>query len=83
MRNIAVRTMPENGDVVIRDHVRDGRRVFALQTVPRPEQCVLRSRDDAVRQAVVFAKREHVRVWSTNDGAGFVLLEDFRVARSV
>jgi hypothetical protein len=78
MRGTAVRTMPENGDVVIRPHVQDGRRVFALHTVPGPEQCVLRSRDDAVGQAVVFAKREHVRVWSTDDGAGFVLLEDFR-----
>jgi hypothetical protein len=83
MRDIGVRTVPENGDVVIRHHVHDGRRVFALHMVPGPEQCVLRSRDDAVRQAVVFAKREHVRVWSTADGAGFVLLEDFRVVNAV
>jgi hypothetical protein len=81
MRDIAVQTMPENGDVVIRDHLHDGRRAFALHTVPGPEQCVLRSRDDAVRQAVVFAKRAHVRVWSTDDGAGFVLLKDFRDAK--
>jgi hypothetical protein len=51
--------------------------------VPGPEQFVLGSRDDAVKQAVIFAKREHVRVWSTDDGGGFVLLEDFRVAKSV
>ena len=81
MRETAVRTMPENGDVVIRHHVRDGRSVFAMHTVPGPEQCVLGSKDDAVRHAVVFAEREHVRVWSTADGAGFVLLKDFRGAK--
>jgi hypothetical protein len=78
MRDIAVRIMPEHGDVIIRQHVHDGRRAFALHTVPGPEQCVLHSRDEAVRQAVVFGKRAHVRVWSTDDGAGFVLLDDFR-----
>ena len=83
MRVMPVRTMPENGDVVIRERVRDGRRVFTMHTVPGPEQCVLRSRDDAVRQAALFAKRERVRVWSTDDGAGFVLLEDFRAAHLV
>jgi hypothetical protein len=83
MRDIGVRTMPQNGDVVIRHHVHDGRRVFVLHRVPGPEQFVLGSWDDAVRQAVVFAKREHVRVWSTDDGAGFVLLEDLRVVKSV
>jgi hypothetical protein len=75
--------MPEDGDVVIRDYVTDGRRVFALYTVPNPEQYVLRSREDAVGQAVIFAKREHVRVWLTDGGAGFLLLEDFRVVKSV
>jgi hypothetical protein len=75
--------MPEDGDVVIRHHVRDGRRMFALCTVAGPDQYVLRSREDAVGQAVVFAKREHVRVWVADEGAGLVLLEDFRVVKSV
>jgi hypothetical protein len=83
MRGTTVTTAPEDGDVVIRHHERDGRRAFALHMVPGPEQCVLRSREDAIRQAVVFAKREHVRVWSTDDGAGLVLLKDFRVVKSV
>jgi hypothetical protein len=75
--------MPQKGDVVIRHHVHDGRRVFVLHRVPGPEQFVLGSWDDAVKQAVVCAKREHVRVWSTDDGAGFVLLEDLPVVKSV
>jgi hypothetical protein len=83
MRDIGVRTVPENGNVVIRHDVHDGRRVFALHTLPGPEQCVLRSRDDAIRRAVVFARRDHARVWSTGDGAGLVLLKDFRVVKSV
>ena len=78
MRDTPVRTMPESGDVVIHHHVRDGERMFALQTVPGPEQCVLPSREDALRQAVAFAKRAHVRVWSSDGGAGYVLLKDFR-----
>jgi hypothetical protein len=83
MRDTVVRTMPESGDIVIRHDVRDGRRVFAMHAVPGPDQCLLSSQDDAVRQAVVFAKREHVRVWSTDDGAAFVLLRDFRRVKPV
>jgi hypothetical protein len=83
MRGRAITTAPEDGDVVICHHERDGRRMFALHTVPGPEQCVLRSRDDAIRHAVVFAKRAHVRVWSGDDGAGLILLKDFRVLRAV
>jgi hypothetical protein len=83
MRGKAITTAPEEGDVVIRHYERDGRSAFVLHTVPGPEQCVICSRDDAVRQAVVFAKRERVRVWSTDDGAGAILLKDFRVVKSV
>jgi hypothetical protein len=44
---------------------------------------VLRSRDEAVAQAVTVAKREHVRAWLTDERYDFVLLEDFRVVESV
>ena len=83
MGDRAVRATPDDGDVVVRRYVRDGRRVFVLHTVPGPEQWVAGSREDAVGLAAAFAERQHVRVWSTDDGAGFVLLKDFRVMRAV
>jgi hypothetical protein len=82
MNDMAARTAPEDGDIVIQHQECDGGRVFALRAMPRPEQILVRSRDEAVRQGIAFARREGVRVWVTDERTGFVLLEDFRVAKS-
>jgi LPS sulfotransferase NodH len=80
---MAARSTPEDGDVVIREEVRDRRVVYVLHTAPGADQYLLRSREDAVAQAVIWAKRQQVRVWLTDEGYDFRLLEDFRVAASV
>lgn len=70
---------PDDGDIVIRQETRDGRRVFVLHTAPGPDQVVLRIRDAAIAQAVTVAKRERVRVWLTSGGDDFRVLENFRI----
>jgi hypothetical protein len=71
------RTTPEDGDIVVRQETRDGTVVYVLHTAPGPDQYLLRTRDEAVAQAVTRAKRHHVRAWLTTDeGYDFVLLED-------
>ena len=80
---MVARTTPEDGDIVIRQEKRKGRFVYVLHTAPGADQYLLRSREEAVTQAVTFAKRECVRAWLTDEGYDFALLEDFRVVESV
>ena len=80
---MSARSSPEDGDIVVREEQQDGKRLFVLHTAPGADQYVLRAREDAVTQAVTFAKRHQVRAWLTDEGYDFVLLEDFRVVESV
>jgi LPS sulfotransferase NodH len=70
----------EEGDVVIRQDTRDGKRVFSLHAAAGADQFILHTRDAAIAQAIAFAKRHGVRVWMTNGNREFTLLENFRVA---
>lgn len=72
------RTAAEDGDVVVREEERAGLLVYVLSTASGPGQVLVRSREDAVAQAVTFAERQHVRVWLTALNSDFTLLEDFR-----
>jgi hypothetical protein len=80
---LRTRRTPEDGDIVVREQQREGTLVFVLHTAPGADQHVLRNREEAVAQAVTFAKRQHVGAWLTDEGYDFVLLEDFRVVESV
>jgi hypothetical protein len=81
---MATRRIPQDGDIVVRPETHDGSERFVLRTVPGADQYVVRSRTKALEQAVVFARRQHVRVWLA-DGAPhrFALVADFRGAESV
>jgi hypothetical protein len=68
---------PDQDDVVIRPKAGDPGAIFALGTPPAPEQFTLRTRDEAVAQAMAFAKRQRVCAWFTN-GDELVLLGTFR-----
>ena len=72
------RTTPEDGDIVVRQEQREGTLVYALHTAPGADQYLLRMREEAIAQAVTFAKRAHVRAWLTDEGYDFVLLGTFR-----
>jgi hypothetical protein len=80
---MAARSTPGDGDIVIREEVRDRRVAYVLHTAPGADQYLLHSREDAIAHAVIWAKRQQVRVWLTDEGYDFRLLEDFRVAASV
>jgi hypothetical protein len=73
----------EDGDVVIRRKTQDGRQVYVLHTAPGPDQYFVRSREEALTQAVTVAKHRYVRAWLTDGDDDFVLLEDFRAAQAV
>ena len=80
---MATRSTPEDGDIVIREEKRDRSVVYVLHTAPGADQYLLRSREEAVAQALICAKRQQVRVWLTDEGYDFRLLEDFRAVESV
>ena len=49
---MAARSIPEDGDIVVREERLEGTDIYILHTAPGPDQYVLRSRNDAVAQAV-------------------------------
>ncbi len=67
-------SVPQHGDIVIRESSRDGKTIFVLSTVPCPDQIILRTREEALRQARLFANRESVRVWLANGESEVTLL---------
>lgn len=67
---------PEDGDIVVRQETREGMDVFVLHTAGGADQYLLRRREDAIVQAVTFAKRQGVRAWLCGETYDFVLLND-------
>jgi hypothetical protein len=66
-----MRTIPKNGDIVVRQGTQGGKRVYALHIVPGPAQYCLDSGEEAVAHALTMAKQRHVRAWfATDDDAG-------------
>ena len=72
------RNTPEDGDIVVGQDMRNGAYIYILHMAPGPDQYVLHSREDAIRQAITFAKRQEVRAWVTDGDYAFTLLGDFR-----
>jgi hypothetical protein len=70
-------TRPDDDDVVVRQERGNPAVVYILGTPSTPAQFQVRTRDEAVAQALAFAKRQHVRAWF-GDGDDFVLLGSFR-----
>ena len=70
--------MPLPDDVVIRQKHGNPSIVFVLGTPSTPDQFILRTRDEAVSQALAYAKRQHVRAWFAKGDDDFVLLGTFR-----
>jgi hypothetical protein len=71
---MTARAVPQDGDVVVRKDRRDGTLVYVLRAARSVDQLIVRTRDEAVTQAVVFAKREQVRAWLMDERNGFTLL---------
>ena len=75
-------TRPNKDDVVIRQKHGNPSTVFLLGTPAAPDQFILRSRDEAVSQALAYAKRQHVHAWFANGDDDFVLLGTFGTSES-
>ena len=73
------RTTPEDGDFVVREEKREGTLVYVLHIAHGVDQYLLRSRGEAIAQALAFAGRQHRRAWLTDEVHDFTLLQDFRV----
>ena len=71
---------PDDGDVVVRQEMREGALVYVLRVLPGPDQYLLHTKAEAVGRASAFAMQQHARAWLIEDGATFVLVEDFRDA---
>ena len=69
---------PDSDDVVVRQKRGNPSVVYLLGTPSAPDQFIVRTRDEAVLQAVAFAKRQRVRAWFANGDDTFVLLGTFR-----
>jgi hypothetical protein len=70
--------LPDKNDVVIRRKHGNPSTVCVLGTPSSPDQFTLRTRDEAVAQALAYAKRQHVRAWFAKGDDDFVLLGTFR-----
>ena len=77
------RASPKDGDVVVREETREGTVVYLLSTAPGGGQYLLHAREEAIVQAVTFAKRHGVRAWVSDEREGCVLLNTFPVKESV
>ena len=69
---------PDEADVIIRQRHGNPSTVFVLGTPSTPDQFILRTRDEAVSQALAYARRQHVRAWFAKGDDDFVLLGTFR-----
>jgi protein involved in polysaccharide export with SLBB domain len=70
---------PDNDDVVVRRKHVNPSTVYVLSTSSTPEQFTVPTRDEAVAQALAFARGAQVRAWFDNGDSTFVLLGTFRL----
>jgi hypothetical protein len=73
-------SVPEDGDIVIREERSDGECIYVLPAVPGIDQPVLSIREEAVAKGLRCAECLRVRVWLAEGRDDFTLIEDFRVA---
>lgn len=69
---------PDKDDVVVRQRRGNPHVIYLLGTSTTPDQFSLRTREEAVSQAVAFARRQRVRAWFDNGDNIFRLLGTFR-----
>lgn len=80
--HMPVRTSPEIGDVIVRQETRDGSVVYIVRTASGIDQYLLRTRDEAVMQALGFAARHGVQAWWLDGGGRCVPLTDVFMVES-
>lgn len=71
-------TLPDKDDVVVRQRGDGLSAVFLLGTPVTADQFMVRTRDEAVAQALAYARQHHVRAWFVKGDDDFVLLGRFQ-----
>jgi hypothetical protein len=76
------RTTPESGDIVVQEERRGKTPVYYLRVAFGTAPFEFREREEGIARALLLGERQHVCVWLTDEGCGFLLLEDFRTVDS-
>jgi hypothetical protein len=74
---------PEKDDVFVRERRGHPGAEYVIGTPCAPAGLVLKSRNEAISQAVEFARTAHVRAWMENSRDQPVLLGSFRLREQV
>ena len=69
---------PDHDDVVVRQRRGNPHVVYVLGAPTTPDQFSLRTREEAVAQAVAFARRQSVRAWFDKGDNTFLLRGTFK-----
>ncbi len=72
---------PDKNDAVIRQKHGHPSTVYLLGTPSSPDRVILLTRDEAVSEALAYAKQQHARAWFARGNDDFVLLGTFRAAQ--
>jgi hypothetical protein len=79
---MAVRDVPVNGDIVVREERRAGAIVYVLSAVSGADQLTTLQYERSVEHALAFARRARVRAWLQTEST-IELLHDFGSVASV
>lgn len=83
LSHMSAHTRPLAGDGVVREDQSEGATLYVLRTVPSPGQLLLRTREEAVAQAIRFAANQVVCAWFAGENGDSLMLNDVRMARRV
>lgn len=70
-------TAPAESDIVVRPKKVSAAVAYFVGMIATPDQFQVPTREEAVSQALEFAKRQKLRVWFMSDKADYELLGDF------
>lgn len=70
--------VPQTGDVIIRGSAPDAPPLYAMSTVPGPDQCGCTTRAETERQARRFARSCGVSLWFAENPRDYTLVVSFR-----
>jgi hypothetical protein len=69
---------PDPYDVIVRPRRDNPLAVYLVGTPTAPDQYLVKTRDEAVAQAVAFAEQHQVRAWLDEGDGATILLGTFR-----
>jgi len=71
---LSAHSVPETGDVIVREATYDGRSTYVLTTTGFADQILTGSYEQAVAHALAYARAHRARAWVVVEGSEPVLL---------